>query len=238
MTLEVEGDGIGEAALRYAWHGWPIAPGVEPNPCPRNGWPVPLTAALPYHGPMSTNDVERYWHHHRHPVLLAAGLTIDVVEVRQSFGAELLQRSGQHGPVAVLPDGQWLFFVEVGTPPSDELLDRNVRHYGAGSWVPLPPTPIGEYPITWHTDPASAGWRPFRRTWFGGELHPVPPSRHRPTQHRAQPSQPRPRLRHAGQPRSPEPPPRHHTQLVASNRATFQVTYPNQEPGSWANNPR
>jgi hypothetical protein len=159
MTVEVATEETGDAALRYAWHGWPILPGAQPAE-PRPGqWPAPLDAALPYRSPMGTNDVVRSWHGQPHPVLLATGLTIDVFEMPRSQGTELLQQLEPHGPVAVLPGGRWLFFVEAGPAPSDELLPRTVRYYGEGGWVPLPPTRIGHRSVTWHIDPASVRWR-------------------------------------------------------------------------------
>jgi hypothetical protein len=82
MTTDADSDAIGEAALRYAWHGWPIIPGTRPATPRMRGWPTPLAQALPYRSPISTNDVTRYWHHHDHPILLATGLTIDVLAAR------------------------------------------------------------------------------------------------------------------------------------------------------------
>jgi hypothetical protein len=223
QTVHPEGERIGQAALGYAWHGWPILPGTWPTRRQADGWPVPFAAALPYCGPMSTNDVVRYWHQHDYPVLLAAGLTIDVLEVRRSLGADLLQRLDQHGPVAVLPNGHWLLFVKAGQPPSDELLRRKVRYHGAGSWVPLPPTQIGRGTVHWHIDPASVRWRPFRHISFDSVPRTVRPPRRPPTPQQAQLSNPQPSTPPSPS-RSYEPRPRHHALLLTSDRPVLTLT--------------
>lgn len=227
VTVAVDDAAIGEAALRYAWHGWPIAPGGQPTPPRDDGWPAPLPGALPYRGPMSTNDVVRHWHH-PHPVLLAAGLTIDAFQLSQRDGTALLDKLGQHGPVAALPDGHWLLFIETGQPLPEELLGPTVRYHGAGSWVPLPPTRLGQRQLTWHIDPASTGWRLFRRDWFASGPRPAPPPRPLPQPH-APLSTLRPGSPPASPPRSRRPHPRHYTPRLASDCATFQVTSLNQE---------
>lgn len=225
MTPEPISDGLREAALRYAWHGWPIVPGTPPSTKCADDWPVPLEAALPYRGPISTNDVARYWQDEACPLLLVTGLTIDVVEVRQSLGSTLLEKAGRHGPVAVLPGRRWLFLVEAGKPPpDDDLLGRKVRHHGAGSWVPLPPTRLGQRPMRWHTDPASVRWRLFRHD----QLSPVPRPATQPQPTRRPPapiSQLHPSHQHPDRAPSYTPGPRHHTLLVAGSRATVHVTF-------------
>jgi hypothetical protein len=234
---EAEGDRIGDAALGYAWHGWPIAPGAYPTPCRRGGWPVPLAAALPYHGPMSTNDVARCWHHHPHPILLATGGSIDVLTVRAPLASQLLDTLGEHGPIAKLPDGQWLLFVEAGQPP-EPLPGHPMRYHGPGGWVPLPPTHLEQGQLTWHIDPASSGWRPLRRDRLHHALRtgqPSPAAEPAPTSPAAQPTtlpaaQPHRRRAHqrASQPRQPRP--KNITLLVADDRPLFEVTHLTQQP--------
>jgi hypothetical protein len=213
-----------EAALRCAWRGWPIVPGTPSSTCV-DDWSVPLEAALPYRGPMSTNDVTRHWQHETYPLLLVTGLTIDVVEVRQSLGNTLLEQAGRHGPVALLPGRRWLFFVEAGKPsPDNDLLRRKVRHHGAGSQVPLPPTRLGQRPVRWHTDPASVQWRLFRQDQLSPALRPTaqPPPTPRPP---APASQLHPGHQHPNRAPSYQPAPRHHTLRVAGDRATVHVTF-------------
>jgi len=116
-----------DAAFAYAERGWPIVPGVRPVPRRRDGWPVPDAALLPYRGPMNTNAVDTYWQQPR-AVLVGAGVHhLDVFRLRQPAAAHVLHTiddARQRGPVAVLPDDQWLFFVEAGDPPPNELLGR------------------------------------------------------------------------------------------------------------------
>jgi hypothetical protein len=235
MTGEPEagGDRIGEAALGYAWHGWPIAPGAHAAPGWRGGWPVPLAAALPYRGPMGTNDVARCWHHHPHPILLATGLSIDVLAVRAPLASQLLDTLGEHGPVAALPDGRWLVFVEAGQPP-EPLSEHPMRYHGPGSWVPLPPTRLGQGHLTWHVDPASTGWRPLRRDRLHHALRTGQPTQedHEPATTRpaaqpitlpaAQPRHRRPQRRPAP---SRQPRPKNITLLVAGDHPLFEVTH-------------
>ena len=234
---EAEGDRIGDAALGYAWHGWPIAPGAHPTPCQNGGWPVPLAAALPYQGPMSTNDVARCWHHHPHAVLLATGLSIDVLAVRAPLASQLLHTLGEHGPVAELPDGQWLVFVEAGQPPEPPP-GHTGRYHGLGSWVPLPPTRLGHGHLTWHVDPASTGWRPLRRDRLHHALRAgQPASDQKPATTRpiAEPTalpgaQPHRRRPHRRPSPLRQPRPKNITLLVAGDRALFEVTNISRQP--------
>jgi hypothetical protein len=212
VTVEADGDRIGEAALRYAWHGWPIAPGTHPAPRRRGSWPVPLAAVLPYRGAMGTNDVARFWCDHPYPVLLAAGLAMDVFQVRQPLATQLLHALRQPGPVAtLLPEGHWLFFVEAAQPP-EQPPGRAVHYHGPGCWLPLPPTRIGRRQMSWHIDPASIGWRLVRRSWFDEVLRTVQPRRRR-----HQPSSPQQSCA------------RNLTLLVASDRPLFAETHVNPE---------
>lgn len=159
-----------DAAFDYAEHGWPVAPGVRPVPHRRDGWPVPASVALPYHGPMNSTAVAMHWQRHPYSVLVGAGFQcLDVFRLRPPAAAGALQEiadTRQHGPVAVLPDEQWLFLVEAGDPPPNDVLGRQVRYHGPGHWVPLPPTRLGRRHVTWHIEPASTGWRLFPRARF------------------------------------------------------------------------
>jgi hypothetical protein len=221
---EAEGDRIGDAAFGYAWHGWPIAPGAHPAPCRRDGWPVPLTGALPYHGPMSTNEVARCWHHHPHAVLLATGLSIDVLAVPAPLASQLLHTLDRPGPIAALPDGQWLMFIEAGQPPEPPP-GHPMGYHGPGSWVPLPPTHLDQGQLRWHIDPASTGWRPLRRDRLHHALlhagQPRPDQQPATTSPAAQP-------RHRRTPRRPapsrQPRPKNITLLVTGDRPLFEVT--------------
>jgi hypothetical protein len=53
--------------------------------------------------------------------------------VRQPLAGQLLEMLGEHGPVAVLPNGRWLVFVEAGQPP-ELLTGHTMRYHGPGSW--------------------------------------------------------------------------------------------------------
>jgi hypothetical protein len=228
MTSDVAGIAMGEAALRYAWHGWPVAPGVPQDPR-TDSWPPPAEVAMRYRSPMSTNDVVRCWQVHPYPVLLATGLTIDTLEVHRPRDVELLRSLEAHGPVAVLPGGRWLFFVEAGESPTGPPV-RNIRAHGAGSWVPLPPTRIGDDSVRWHIDPASVNWRLARRGWVESALRLESRAHSRSKRPPASLGGPRSTRQHVHQRARPrDPGPRHRAPLVAGDHATVQVTYLNQE---------
>lgn len=176
-----------EAAFSYAEHGWPVLPGVRPRHRRSDQWPVPDCDLSAYHGPMGTNDVARSWQRQPYAVLLGCGHhCFDVVRVRQPLATHVLLRLtelSQRGPVAALPGEQWLFFVAAGEPPARELLGRTERYYGAGCWLPAPPTRIGNCALTWRVEPHTVGWQLFRSEVFHLALRAVQPQRRRRRRH-------------------------------------------------------
>jgi len=169
------------AAFRYAEYGWPVLPGGRPARARRDGWPVPQDTTMPYHGPMSANDIARYWQHHPHPVLLSTGpYGLDAFRLNEPLATPLLHHltiRGQRGPVAVLPNHQWLFLVTADDPPPEALRRRTIRYHGPDNWIPAPPTRIRNTPVTWHITPTSVGWQLFEPRTFRNTLGELLPQR-------------------------------------------------------------
>jgi hypothetical protein len=147
----------------------------------RDGWPVPPDTAMPYHGPMSTNDIARYWHHHPHPVLLSTGgHCLDAFRLPEQIATRLLHQltnTGQRGPVATLPNHQWLFLITADDPPPEALRRRTVHYHGPNNWIPAPPTRIRNTAVTWHITPTSVGWQLFEPRTFRNTLAELLPKR-------------------------------------------------------------
>jgi hypothetical protein len=128
---------------------------------------------------MNTNAVAVYWQQPYAVLAGTGGHHFDVFRLRRAVASQVLHIIGDdqpRGPVAVLPDDRWLFFVEAGAPPED-LLGRAAQHHGSGHWVPLPPTRIGRRAVAWQVDPAGVGWRLFRRHRFYDALRAIRPGR-------------------------------------------------------------
>jgi hypothetical protein len=104
--------------------------------------------------------VDGWWRNEPHSVLLATGDMFDVIEVSAQVGMSATGRAARTGPVAVTPDGHWMFLVAPRTSLRPELAARpDAVLHGPGSWIPAPPTrtPVGR--VRWEVHPASVGWR-------------------------------------------------------------------------------
>jgi hypothetical protein len=129
---------------------------------------------------MSTNDVARYWQHHPHPVLLnTGGHGLDAFRLPEPVATRLLHQltnNGQRGPVAALPNRQWLFLI-TADPPPETLHRRTIHYHGPDNWIPAPPTRIRNTAITWQIPPTSVGWQLFEPHGFRDTLHELLPKR-------------------------------------------------------------
>ncbi|MEV1289318.1 bifunctional DNA primase/polymerase [Micromonospora sp. NPDC049679] len=167
-------------ALRYANHGWEVTPGARLDrgrfECGRPGCPTTgCHPALEHWEQAASNDatqIAAWWRRHPHAVLLATGHGFDVLEVPAHLGLWVLGAARLHarlagpgnsqvrGPVAVTPNGRWMFLVRPGGPLRPEFdgsLDV-VRH-GRGSWIPAPPTVLPEGPVRWVVAPEETRWQ-------------------------------------------------------------------------------
>jgi hypothetical protein len=157
-------------AVRYAERGWYVTPGAplvgDRFTCRRAG-----CLASSCHPELECWDrdasrdpaaVAGWWERTPHAVLLATGRSFDVLEVPARLGRLVVgdPRPGPaRGPVAVLPDGRWMFLVRPGQPLRPELDARLdlVRH-GRGSWIPAPPTRSPQGRVRWEVSPDQVGW--------------------------------------------------------------------------------
>ncbi|WP_130511351.1 bifunctional DNA primase/polymerase [Krasilnikovia cinnamomea] len=178
--LGVERLRLRRAARRYAAHGWAVTPGAcltgDRFSCGRAGCPImgchPALESWEDDASTDRARVSDWWRHRPYTVLLATGVSFDVVDVPAALGLRALGAARLHagvlglehadgrGPVAVTPAGRWMFFVRPGTPLRPELdacLDI-VRH-GRGSWVPAAPSRMPEGPVHWAVAPDEVHWR-------------------------------------------------------------------------------
>jgi hypothetical protein len=168
------------AALRYAAHGWAVTPGAcftgHRFACHRPGCPITgCHPAIDSWEDDATTDPARvagWWRDRPYTVLLATGGAFDVLEVPAALGLRVLgtarlhagllgpDRTDVRGPVAVSPDGRWMFLVRPGTQLRSELqacLDV-VRH-GRGSWIPAAPSRAPGGAVRWAVSPEQVHWR-------------------------------------------------------------------------------
>ena len=121
--------------------------------------------------------MDGWWRNTPHSVLLATGDMFDVIEVSEQVGVAAA-KDVRTGPVAVSPDGRWMFLVAPRTSLRPELGARlDAVLHGPGSWIPAPPTrtPLGR--IRWDVRPAAVGWRiPESRTLQQALVSQLPPA--------------------------------------------------------------
>ena len=167
------------AALKYASHGWAVTPGACLTggrfACGRPGCPImgchPATESYQDTASTDTARVARWWRHRPHAVLLVTGGMFDVIEVPAMLGVRVLGaarlRAGAlgpdhdaRGPVAVTPDGRWMFLVRPGVELRPEVEHRlDVVRHGRGSWIPAAPSRTPEGQVRWAVSPDEVHWR-------------------------------------------------------------------------------
>ncbi|GAA1768339.1 bifunctional DNA primase/polymerase [Luedemannella helvata] len=154
------------AALRYADHEWPVLPGAFLDRGRYSCGPMcptvachPAVNGTPGEVSYERDELEQWWSAAAFSVLFATGTAFDVIEVPAALGAAA-RDAAPPGPVAVNPNGHWMFFVAPGDALRPELAKRlDMVLHGSGSWVPAPPTytPLGR--VHWEVSPESVGWR-------------------------------------------------------------------------------
>lgn len=154
------------AALRYADHGWPVVPGAALTGdryvcgplCPTVAC-HPAIEAWERLASVTESTVDCWWQTRPYSVLLATGRSFDVLEVPARLG-ESAARLHRPGPVAVTPDGRWMFFVRPGESLRPELAVRpGVILHGRRSWIPAPPTRTPEGRVRWKVGPDHSSWQ-------------------------------------------------------------------------------
>jgi hypothetical protein len=169
------------AALRYAAHGWAVTPGAyltgQRFHCGRAGCPITgCHPAIESWEDTATTDpgrVDTWWRHRPHTVLLATGGAFDALEVPAPVGMRVLGAVRLHtgvlgplfhgearGPVAVTPEGRWMFLVRPGAALRPELATcLDVLLHGRGSWIPAAPSRTPDGPVRWAVAPEQHEWR-------------------------------------------------------------------------------
>jgi hypothetical protein len=169
-------------AMRYAEHDWHVMPGAflvnagrvgrhakeRRFDCGEAGCRTvachPALAGWESMPPLSLAAVAEWWRVHPYTVLLATGHAFDVLEVPAALGRAALLGNGYvsaRGPVAVAPNGRWMFFVQPGHSLLAELGQQaDVVLHSYGSWVPAPPSPQPGGRVRWEIAPDQHNWRP------------------------------------------------------------------------------
>lgn len=157
FRIELRAEAIGLAA-----RGWPVVPGTSPT---GYGWsgPVPVHDDWQERAVASSRDIAAWWGGGAYSVLVATGSYVDAVEVDAELGhraATLLRETGRPAPILAMPNGKWVFLTESGEALPAELAARpGVVWHGAGSWVPVPPTPFEHGVVHWRVKPEVWEWK-------------------------------------------------------------------------------
>lgn len=152
------------AALRYVEHAWPVLPGAYLTggrfSC---GAGCPTFGCHPAYQPWESTVTwerrmaRRLWTLRPFAVLLATGISFDVLEVPAHIGMATTRFAG---PVALTPPGRWMFLVRAGAELHPELAaHHDVVLHGRGSWIPAPPTRTPDGRVRWLVSPHECGWR-------------------------------------------------------------------------------
>lgn len=108
-------------------------------------------------------QVAEWWSGRPYSLLVATGTVVDAFEVDAELGrraAGALRITGQPAPIVATPTGRWLFLTASGASPEPALHEQaGVTWHGAGSWVPLPPTPFEHGVVHWRVKPDVWGWQ-------------------------------------------------------------------------------
>lgn len=159
-------------AVNLAWHGWPVLPGTYPAGeqwAGRDGveddGPTPVHHDWQERIGTKAEQVATWWTGHSYSILLATGHGVDAIEVPADLGrraAVELRATGIPVPIVATPAGRWMFLVASGGSAwgtddgTDD--DADVKHYGKGEYVPLPPSPCDVGVVHWRVKPQICAW--------------------------------------------------------------------------------
>jgi hypothetical protein len=157
-------------AIGLAWRGWPVLPGTYPAGAQwagHNGLedvgPRPVHQDWQERIGTKPEQVATWWTGRPYSVLLATGVTLDAIEVPGHLGrgaARVLRAVGLPVPIIATPDDRWTFLVRAGKELARPLAETDgVVLHQAGSWVPLPPTPVEHGVVHWRVRPEVCGWQ-------------------------------------------------------------------------------
>jgi hypothetical protein len=141
---------LADAALRYTIAGWPVLP--VRLPAPAHSPDLSLRAMVSHHPPADADTAQDWWGG-PHPYGIAAlvGIHFDVVAVPTRIGpATLTQLRRTPATVIEHPGGWWLYLVTPDAPALTDLPRRSgITILRAGSYLPLPPTPLTAGLVEW-----------------------------------------------------------------------------------------
>ncbi|WP_033443231.1 bifunctional DNA primase/polymerase [Saccharothrix sp. NRRL B-16314] len=156
-------------AVNLAWHGWPVLPGTYPAGeqwAGRDGveddGPTPVHHDWQERIGTKAEQVATWWTGHSYSILLATGHGVDAIEVPADLGrraAVELRATGIPVPIVATPAGRWMFLVASGGSAAGTDADADVRHYGKGEYVPLPPSPCDVGVVHWRVKPQICAWQ-------------------------------------------------------------------------------
>ncbi|HWD07272.1 MAG TPA: bifunctional DNA primase/polymerase [Amycolatopsis sp.] len=154
-------------AIGLAWRGWPVLPGATPASISADDdltWRRPVPVREDWRELIGTHahEVATWFSDRTHSLLVATGTVVDAVEVNDELGkraARLLRSLGHPAPIVAMPNGRWLFL----TAPAERLplelaRQASVQWHGAGSYIPLPPSPFQHGVVHWRVKPEVCGW--------------------------------------------------------------------------------
>ena len=155
-------------AVGLAWRGWPVLPGTYPAGAqwagrenPETDGPVPVHNDWQDRIGTAADEVATWWTGQPYSLLVATGVVLDAIEVDGELGrkaAAVLRTFGMPAPIVATPTGRWMFLTKTGQPLRSELVNHVTLH-GAGSYVPLPPSPFEHGVVHWRVKPEVCGWR-------------------------------------------------------------------------------
>jgi hypothetical protein len=157
-------------AIGLAWRGWPVLPGTYPAGSQWAGregneqdGPRPIHTDWQNRIGTEPEQVATWWTGNPYSLLLATGVELDAIEVAADLGrgaARVLRSIGIPVPIMATPDGRWTFLVKAGHELEHTLAEHgDVILHAAGSYVPLPPTPLQHGVVHWRVRPEVCGWQ-------------------------------------------------------------------------------
>lgn len=155
-----------ERAIRYAEHGWPVAPLAVPRygfcPCRQGDCVDPHLAGEVVRG---AGQADAVWSEDPWDIALMTEY-FDVVDVPPRFGAPLNHLLKTTCPTAMAPARRrwWFFLVPGSMSPATVAAADGVLHTGPTGWVPAPGTHTDTTGrIRWLTHPYLTHWHPYQR---------------------------------------------------------------------------
>ena len=157
-------------AIGLAWRGWPVLPGTYPagsqwagRDREENTGPCPVHTDWQSRIGTPPDKVATWWTGRPYSLLLATGVELDAIEVPGDLGrgaARVLRGISVPVPIMATPDDRWTFLVNAGQELERPLAEHgDVIRHAAGSYVPLPPTPLRHGVVHWRVRPEVCGWQ-------------------------------------------------------------------------------